>query len=110
LQKITENGRTNHGQTILPRKDGIMEWLKSAKQVLFVIEDQFDEEKGFVVFSAIEGVRGFLATNEHYGFDYDFAVWYANQKNTLLGIDATTASRIIANATKDNGAANRLPI
>lgn len=85
-------------------------WIAKARQVLFVLENQFDIDQGFKVFIAIEGIRGFIETEQFYGFDYGFAVWYANQKNTLMGIDATTASIIVANATKDNGALNTLPI
>lgn len=85
-------------------------WIVRARQVLFVLEDQFDSEQGFKVFMAIEGIRSFVETKQFYGFDYEFAVWYANQKNTLMGIDAATASIIVANATKDDGALNILPI
>lgn len=86
--------------------------MRSGRHAFFIIPELYTEEKGYVAVTVVEGLDWFYPSNLYCGHDYEMAVWYANQKNLSLGIDANTATMIIRAATTERmgGVWNTRPI
>ena len=88
------------------------DYVRSGRYVFHILPELYDPDKGYLAVTAVEGLAGFYQSNLFCGHDYEMAVWYAQQKNNDLGIDAKTATTIINKAFEHTSLEpwNNLPI
>lgn len=70
--------------------------MPKIKSIFVVIEDLYDEERGFQASILYENCQGFFPTSQFFGHDYQLATEIAFEKNLSLGLTREEQSRIIS--------------
>ena len=68
--------------------------MSEPRLVYFILETEYDPERGYIPCIAKEGEKGYYRTDWYWGHDLERAHQLCDERNQMMGIDRQEAMRI----------------